>query len=201
MRSTSSFRRALGLTACLALATALAACGSDDEGDEAGARDAGAICAAVDQFRDAAVTNDRADMAAAIRPIVEDLPEEVARQAEAYIVTLNGSETFTGTANDRSREEFLAYADETCGEGEDSGSGSDASTTSTSPGATSTTMPDDLTPTTTAATGDGNTGTNEGSGSGSDPSGSGGSTESDGSTGSSGSSDPATSGPSEGTGG
>jgi alkanesulfonate monooxygenase SsuD/methylene tetrahydromethanopterin reductase-like flavin-dependent oxidoreductase (luciferase family) len=199
MRSTSSFRRALGLTACLALATALAACGSDDEGDEAGARDAGAICAAIDQFRDAAVTNDRADMAAAIRPIVEDLPEEVARQAEAYIVTLNGSETFTGTANDRSREEFLAYADETCGEGEDSGS--DASTTSTSPSATSTTGPDDLTPTTTAATGDGSTGTNEGSGSGSDPSGSGGSTESDGSTGSSGSSDPATSGPSEGTGG
>jgi alkanesulfonate monooxygenase SsuD/methylene tetrahydromethanopterin reductase-like flavin-dependent oxidoreductase (luciferase family) len=199
MRSTSSFRRALGLTACLALATALAGCGSDDEGDEPGARDAEAICAAVDQFRDAAVTNDRADMAAAIRPIVEDLPEEVARQAEAYIVTLNGSETFTGTANDRSREEFLAYADETCGEGEDSGS--DASTTSTSPGATSTTGPDDLTPTTTAATGDGSTGTNEGSGSGSDPSGSGGSTESDGSTGSSGSSDPATSGPSEGTGG
>jgi len=199
MRSTSSFRRALGLTACLALASALAACGSDDEGDEAGARDAGAICAGIDQFRDAAVTNDRADMAAAIRPIVEDLPEEVARQAEAYIVTLNGSETFTGTANDRSREEFLAYADETCGEGEDPGS--DASTTSTSPGATSTTMPDDLTPTTTAATGDGSTGTNEGSGSGSDPSGSGGSTESDGSTGSSGSSDPATSGPSEGTGG
>ena len=197
MRSPTTVRRALALVACLALATVMAACGSDGEGDEAGERDTEAICASVDQFRDAAATNDRADMAAAIRPIVEDLPEEVARQAEAYIVTLNGSETFTGTANDRSKEEFLAYADETCGEG----GGSGASTTSTSPGATSTTMPDDLTPTTTAATGDGSTGTNEGSGDGGDSSGSGGSTESDGSTGSSGNSDPATSGPSEGTGG
>ena len=160
-----------------------------------------AICQAIDQFREAAATNDRADMAAAIRPIVADLPEEVARQAEAYVVTLNGSETFASTANDASEDEFLAYADETCGEGEGDSGSSGASTTSTSPGATSTTMPDDLTPTTTAATGDSGTGQNGGSGTSSDPSGSGGSTESDGSTGSSGSSDPATSGPSEGTGG
>ena len=61
-------------------------------------------------------------MAAAIRPIVEDLPEEVARQAEAYIVTLNGSETFTGTANDLCpRRSSWPTADETCGGGEGSG--------------------------------------------------------------------------------
>lgn len=190
-------RRALLLGTCLVLATTVAACGSDGSDGEA-TSNKGDVCAAVEQYRVAEAAGDRTSQAAALRPILADLPEEVAKEAQAYAVSLDGSPATANASNRASKKAFLAYAEEECGAPD----AAEDSTTTTA--ANTTTMVDDATPTTTAATGDDSTGTNGGTGSEANGSNSGsggnGSTESDGSTGSSGNSDPATNGPSEGTG-
>ena len=199
-------RRALVLGTCLVLGTAVTACGSDGSEVEAPSGKAD-ICAAVDQYREAEADGDRTSMAAAIRPIVEALPEEIAKQAQAYATSLDGSPATGNPTNGASQRAFVAYADEECGAPE----ANDDATTTTA--ANTTTVVDDATPTTSVANGNQGNGTNGGTGSEANGSNSGsggngsnsgsggnGSTESDGSTGSSGNSDPATNGPSEGTG-